>query len=555
VKTLVAAAAILAAIAWPAPLDAQVSRGALVQAARTDYDNFETARALDALTAALNPALGPPDSTWAYGVQLMAQAHLDENRPALAGAWLRWASRVNPGFAIDSVTFTSRVVALARAVRDSVRASRDDQLAATTHLWPARGNTEQNGRLRVQSGDPAATVSVLIVGRGVAQVGEAVALPPGSYEVQASAPGFVPARVAREILPGVTSVVTFTLRSVAVAALDSVLPTDVRTAALARTVKVTPDIYGVPQAACGSGVLAGNGIVLTSYAAIRGADRITVELSGGRRVTDGVRVASHDVAADIAALHVPGVPADSIAVAPAPADSQYVWSLGFAACGAGPGTRLHTASATSTSGTFSLGSDLPGGVRGGAVITREGTLAGLGLSGRNALGLARARSLLATARAAVASGALTTPQDVATRESHRYGTLALSARSAGAVARVRPAETWHWPELALEATLPFTFAGPVGRYEVVLLVGGQARGQATAVIRPGAATPMALEQLLTQGPAATPQVPRAGGKFPWAIVGLGGAGAAVAALVLLKPSPEESTEVETGGISVRVPVR
>src|SRR5206468_1696617 len=76
-------------------------------------------------------------------------------------------------------------------------------------------------------------------------------------------------------------------------------------------------------------------------------------------------------------------------------------------------------------------------------------------------------------------------RDAARKENHLYGSLSIRSSTSGATARVTPLETWQWPELARQASVPMTFVGPTGRYRVELLVGGQVRQQATGTIAAG----------------------------------------------------------------------
>ena len=63
-RLLLALALLLPAAATATAQAQQNTRPALLQQATAAYDNFETARALDLARTALDPALGPPDSTW-----------------------------------------------------------------------------------------------------------------------------------------------------------------------------------------------------------------------------------------------------------------------------------------------------------------------------------------------------------------------------------------------------------------------------------------------------------------------------------------------------------
>jgi hypothetical protein len=194
---------------------AQDSRNDQIRAATRAYQNFETARALQLLNTALDPSRGPADSVWGQGVQLLAQILIEDGKATPARAWLRWAFRLAPDLKIDTLNFTPDVVAAARVARDAVRGMPGDQLTETSWQWAGpRGDTL--GRLQINPSIlMSAPITVLVPGRGLIRTGESVVLPPGSYELQAAAAGYLTARVTREVLPGVATVLTFNLTSLA----------------------------------------------------------------------------------------------------------------------------------------------------------------------------------------------------------------------------------------------------------------------------------------------------------------------------------------------------
>ncbi|MBI1968182.1 MAG: hypothetical protein HYS40_09340 [Gemmatimonadetes bacterium] len=211
---LLVALGTLGALGVPGRLAAQVTRDGLIRDAAKAYQNFETARALELLNAALDPGRGPPDSVWGYGLQLLAQILIEDGQAGSARAWLRWAFRFAPELKIDTLTFVPEVVAAARVARDAVRGIPGDQVTETSWRWPARPTGDTLGQLQIKTSALPVPINVLVPGRGLVRSGETLVLPAGSYELQAAAEGYLTARVTREILPGVTTVLAFNLTRV-----------------------------------------------------------------------------------------------------------------------------------------------------------------------------------------------------------------------------------------------------------------------------------------------------------------------------------------------------
>jgi hypothetical protein len=206
-----AALLLLISLGSAVPLAAQQTRDDMIRAANRAYQDFETARALELLNSALDPSRGPADSLWGQGVQLLAQILIEQGQTTSARAWLRWAFRRAPDLKIDTLNFVPDVVAAARVARDAVRGIPGDQMTQTSWAWPARAAGDTLGRLEIKPSAMPVPVTVLVPGRGLVRAGESVVLAPGSYELQAAAEGYVTARVTREVLPGVTTVLTFNL--------------------------------------------------------------------------------------------------------------------------------------------------------------------------------------------------------------------------------------------------------------------------------------------------------------------------------------------------------
>ena len=198
----------------PATADAQ-SRGDLLRQATAELDDFDAPRAIRLARAALNPSLGPLDTTWVRGVHVLAQVLIEEQQAEVAKTWAQWAMRTQPTMEIDSVNFLSNVVTLLRDARGATVQTVGDEKTRTTYQWPAANVTTDGASFRIASGASPVTVFV----RGIGIVGAAgLNLPAGTYELEVSASGFLPMTVAREALPGVTAEFAFTLTPAAAAA-------------------------------------------------------------------------------------------------------------------------------------------------------------------------------------------------------------------------------------------------------------------------------------------------------------------------------------------------
>jgi len=205
---------LLLSVMGAASLRGQDPRDAMVARA---FNEFDAARRLQLLMSALNPTSGPPRGAWPVGVQLLAQTLIEDRQDSVAVVWLRWAVRLSPDLQPDTVQFLPRVVSAYRSARDFVMTSRspDDSLATTTWLWPAQQTGDRTGRLQIASSSLASPMQVDVRGVGPVAAGGAIPLGPGSYQIKASASGYDSARVTREVLPGVTTVIEFHLRSTA----------------------------------------------------------------------------------------------------------------------------------------------------------------------------------------------------------------------------------------------------------------------------------------------------------------------------------------------------
>jgi hypothetical protein len=279
-------------------------------------------------------------------------------------------------------------------------------------------------------------------------------------------------------------------------------------------------------------------------------------LPSGQRVTSRVRVAAYDAPSDLAVLHVPVQRTGQMPVGQDPSEDDYVWVVGQPNCQSTQTRRARIADAPS-SGPLALSQTFGRGQLGAPVINQDGAIVGLASGGSNAIRATDVASITNQARRNLASGSLLTAIQVARAERHVYGTVALRSNMTNATARISPLEDWHWPELAQQNTLPFTFSGPQGRYRVELVASGAVQNSITVTIEAGAAN----QQLLTpailaqqEAPVEEPQPPGAqispqgggGGSGTIIAVVLLLAGGGAAAAFLLKPKDGTTPPIGNG---------
>jgi hypothetical protein len=182
------------------------------------FKEFDPGHRQQLLMCALNPSAGSPRGAWPLGVQLLAQTLIEDGKDSIASVWLRWAVRLSPELQPDTERFLPRVVAAYRGARDFVSRTRSswDTAVATTWSWPAQDAAQAQGPGRIQVNTSAtAPARVFVQGVGLLGPGASAPVAPGSYAVSASAAGYDSARVTREVMPGVTTLLDFHLRAVA----------------------------------------------------------------------------------------------------------------------------------------------------------------------------------------------------------------------------------------------------------------------------------------------------------------------------------------------------
>ncbi len=343
---------------------------------------------------------------------------------------------------------------------------------------------------------------------------------------------------------------------------DSVLPGAVTTSSLSQIARIDPQIFGT-AVSCRVGGFVEEDLLVTTYTAIRGAESIGVTLPNGRRINDA-QVAAYDVDANLAIIYVDRTDGGSLSVGNDGTSSQRVWSLAQPGCQQTVATNLQITA--QRGGMTEVNRDLGQGQIGAPLINRDGEVVGVFTEGNQAVPASRIPGLIREARALVTSQALLSAEQVASRENHGYGSVAMRSDVLAASARVTPLEDWHWNELATEQRLPFTLTGPAGRYRVELLAGGQVLNTVTVEPQASTVTQTLLSRPVVAGGQtdrpSTPQIQSAGGGgFPVAVLLIGVVAAGGGAALLLGGggdggggTPPPAPGPTTGGITIRIPI-
>ncbi len=183
---------------------------ALIREGIGAYNDFDPQRALPLLRRGVDPKAGPRDSLWALGVQYLAQILYEQGDEAGARAWIRWAVRFGTELKLDTLNLLSPVIAEFQNARRATAAGPEDARVRTEWVWPSTDPGSGPGRIDASADGTPASLTATVTGSGV--LSPRLSLPAGSYEIEARASGYRPAKITREVLPGITTVLVFALQ-------------------------------------------------------------------------------------------------------------------------------------------------------------------------------------------------------------------------------------------------------------------------------------------------------------------------------------------------------
>ena len=371
-RRLVGIAYVALALVFVAPLRGQ-ARTDLIDSAR---GQFNDSVALELLSSAADPTTLPTDSLWAVSVHEIALRLMGGQQPALVSTWLRWSARHGTQWPIDPSFFPPALVEAYQQAASEAGAT-DDPVdgVATSWRWPNAFSMSAPGTIEAVSSDPTVQFSVAVAGRESFQGGSSLNLQPGSYELVASAEGFEPLRLTREVLPRVGTVLEFDLKPLLAAGVEASGSTNL--------VLIRAGLGG--SAICTNGLIARPGrLVLTTLSALPATQGLEVVANSGQ-VYAGLSVAASDQARDLAVLRLEGSVKSPQPSAPSASNRPYAWSVYHPQCGAVTSTRTRLAAGIAAS----LAPTLPADARGAPLVDRNGALIGI-VMGPGAVRAARA---------------------------------------------------------------------------------------------------------------------------------------------------------------------
>jgi len=359
-------------------------RQALIQQAR---DEFDDNAGLQLLMTALDPALGPQDSLWAVAGYDLARTLLRTQQQPLAMTWMRWLARHAARWPLDRTWYPSEVQGVYDRAMAAVTAG---DTVPTTWRWATRFDPTLRGSVEATAAGRVAPLTVTVEGTGDLPERGGLSLPPGTYTLVASADGYESARATREVLPGVATIVNFDLAPL--------LPSAIQTRVAANLVRIR-FANGADQV-CRNGMLAGSdGLVLTTYGAVRGASGLRVDAFDGQETFTNVEIVATDANLDLAVLRLNTQRAEPIPAAPRIDAGQYAWSVHFAGCGAATAERIRLPQWPATpSAAVAFAPVVPADAAGAPLVDRSGLFIGLVSGPGSVIPEALTRGLLDRAR-------------------------------------------------------------------------------------------------------------------------------------------------------------
>jgi Trypsin-like peptidase domain len=339
-------------------------RQTLIQQARNEFDDNA---GLQLLMTALDPALGPQDSLWAVAGYDLARTLLRTQQQPLATTWMRWLARhASAKWPMDRTWYPTEV----QTVYDqAVAAVAAGDTVPTTWRWPSRFDATLRGSVEASAAGRGVPLTVTVEGAGDLPAGGGLSLVPGTYTLVASADGYESTRTTREVLPGVATIVNFDLAPL--------LPSAIETSVASSLVRIR-FANGADQV-CRNGMLAGDdGLVLTTFGAVRGASGLRVEAFNGEETFNDVEVVATDANLDLAVLRLTTQRAQAMTAAPRIDAGQYAWAVHFAGCGAPTTDRIRIPQWPATPrAAVAFAPVVPADAAGAPLVDRSGLFIGL----------------------------------------------------------------------------------------------------------------------------------------------------------------------------------
>jgi hypothetical protein len=363
-----------------ATVDAQ-DRAALIEQARATAD--ESVRR-DLFVEAANPVA--PDSLWSVAVFELARIMRDLGDDDGSAVWMRFALRHGQWdidrayFAPSLVTFFDQIAASAAVGDETI-----PEGTTTTWTWPDGFSADDAGSLEISSPDGDADVTVAVEGQGDVAGGSSLELPPGTYELTATAEGYEPASLTREVLPGAETVVSLELLPILADQVAERVGLNVLSLRYSELGALT----------CANALAVQDGFAVTALSALGGATQMTVSRPNASSLT--AEVVGTDSGQDLAVLRIPELTASAGATSQL-ADSGFAWSVFRAGCDAelqAARTRLGGASALA---------GIPTGATGSPLVDRDGSVMGLLASGGRISSMDQVGTLIEEATAQFSEG-------------------------------------------------------------------------------------------------------------------------------------------------------
>lgn len=394
-----------AAMVLSAPAVQAQDRAGLVDQARAELPGSATA--LDLLLRAANPVSAPLDSLWAVAVYDMSDNLINVGEGDLASVWLRWVARHGQQWPIDRIWYPQSVESQYDVAVPAVETDGGigDGATTTTWTWPSSFDVAAPGTLQVTSADPAVSLSVRVQGGGDIGAGGTLSLPPGTYRITASANGFEPVELSREVLPGAVTRLTFDL--------PPQLTLAVQNTVVSSLARISFTQGG--QLVCSNGIIADpQGLVITALSTVENAAQIDVFTQQGGAFSN-YRILRRDAGRGLAVLGPRELQRGAAQLGPAPtvatgvAGAQYAWSVHQPGCADPTQARTRVEWPSQPVAAVALGQSLPNTATGAPLVDRSGGWLGLVTGPNTVLPASLANELIAAARADLVAAGVQVP--------------------------------------------------------------------------------------------------------------------------------------------------